>query len=242
MKNLKSFCKGGFFVFTILIIQLSACKKKENPPPAVPIANFIYTGANTYASATVSFTSTSTDATSYLWDFGDNGSSTEASPQHTYLNGGVYTVKLTVIGAGGSNSTTKTVNILNKPTTCSITNIKITAMPFVDASSVSWDLSSGPDVFFKIADVNNSILLDGKSSRFTDITQDSLPISWDLTTPFSISPLNTDRIILVFDYDTLDPDDYIGYVFLNPSTYSNYPTSINLSKGGINITLTVTWQ
>lgn len=245
MKNLTTFCKGGFLVFTILIIQLSACKKKETPPPpppAAPIANFTYTGDNTYASATVDFTSTSTNATSYLWDFGDNGSSTQASPQHIYLNGGVYTVTLTAMGAGGTNSKTKTVNILNRPTTCKITNVKITAMPFVDASSASWDFSSGPDVFFKILDINNIVLVDGTSSRVTDVTQASLPISWNFTTPFSISPLNTDRFFHIWDYDTPDPDDYIGYVGFNPSSYSNYPTSVNISRGSINITLTVTWQ
>jgi PKD repeat protein len=56
----------------------------------------------------VTFTNLSTGTvTSRLWNFGDGGSSTLASPTHTYANGGSFTVSLTVTNASGSN--TKTV-------------------------------------------------------------------------------------------------------------------------------------
>ena len=45
---------------------------------------------------------------SYLWDFGDGASSTQASPTHTYLVAGPYAAKLTVTDNGGA-STTQTV-------------------------------------------------------------------------------------------------------------------------------------
>lgn len=32
----------------------------------------------------------------YYWDFGDGNTSTEASPEHIYANGGSYVVVLTV--------------------------------------------------------------------------------------------------------------------------------------------------
>jgi PKD repeat protein len=41
------------------------------------------------------------------WDFGDNETSTEQSPSHTYTAAGNYTVNLTVTNAAGSNSTIK---------------------------------------------------------------------------------------------------------------------------------------
>ncbi|HNT26410.1 MAG TPA: PKD domain-containing protein [Anaerolineales bacterium] len=45
----------------------------------------------------------STDGTAltYAWDFGDDGSSTEAAPSHTYTNSGTYTVTLTVTDGCG---------------------------------------------------------------------------------------------------------------------------------------------
>ena len=45
--------------------------------------------------------------TSYAWDFGDGTTSTVASPSKVYAAAGVYTVKLTVTGPGGSNTQTR---------------------------------------------------------------------------------------------------------------------------------------
>jgi PKD repeat protein len=53
---------------------------------------------------TVSFTNTSTGATSYAWDFGDENSSTEENPVHSYADAGTYTVILTA--ESGSSSAT----------------------------------------------------------------------------------------------------------------------------------------
>lgn len=38
----------------------------------------------------------------YLWDFGDGGTSLEKNPFHTYLNEGIYTVKLNVVTSSGA--------------------------------------------------------------------------------------------------------------------------------------------
>ena len=55
--------------------------------------------------ATISFTSQSTDATSYAWSFGDGSTSTQENPTHTYDAPGEYWVELTVsneLGCGDS--------------------------------------------------------------------------------------------------------------------------------------------
>jgi PKD repeat protein len=43
----------------------------------------------------------------WQWDFGDGNTAREPSPQHTYLDAGTYTVKLTVTGPGGEDKETK---------------------------------------------------------------------------------------------------------------------------------------
>jgi len=48
--------------------------------------------------AFVTFTNNSVNATTYLWDFGDGGTSTSPNPTHTYNSYGVYTVKLKATG------------------------------------------------------------------------------------------------------------------------------------------------
>ena len=48
------------------------------------------------------------DVVRYLWNFGDESQSTEKSPEHVYLQEGIYTVQLSVItSTGGQGSTVK---------------------------------------------------------------------------------------------------------------------------------------
>lgn len=62
--------------------------------------------------ATATFTNTSTDANSYLWDFGDGNTSTQTDPSHTYANDGTYTVTLISTGPCGTESLTQAVTII----------------------------------------------------------------------------------------------------------------------------------
>ena len=55
------------------------------------------------APLTVVFSNTSSGGyAESLWDFGDGATSTEENPVHTYAAPGIYTVVLTVRGAGGT--------------------------------------------------------------------------------------------------------------------------------------------
>ena len=61
------------------------------------------------APQTVQFTDQSSGTiTGRTWDFGDGSTSTAANPLHTYAYDGIYSVSLTVLGSGGSNTKTRT--------------------------------------------------------------------------------------------------------------------------------------
>src|SRR4029434_10574039 len=76
---------------------------------AAPVAQFTGSPTSGNSPLTVNFSNTSTGSiTSYAWTFGDGGTSTLAAPSHVYAAAGVYTVKLTVTGPGGSNTLTRT--------------------------------------------------------------------------------------------------------------------------------------
>ena len=78
------------------------------PPTPPPVADFTSDVTSGPADLSVQFTDLSTESpTSWNWDFGDGGTSTEQNPQHTYDTGGIYPVKLTVVNAGGSDEEEK---------------------------------------------------------------------------------------------------------------------------------------
>jgi PKD repeat protein len=97
-------------------------------PPA-PSADFTATPRNGSSPLVVQFTDTSTgQASSRLWDFGDGKTSTEQHPTHTYTfeNGGVFTVSLTVTGKGGTDTETKLhyIHLNSPPVQVNITLLK----------------------------------------------------------------------------------------------------------------------
>ncbi|HKC66932.1 MAG TPA: PKD domain-containing protein, partial [Bacteroidia bacterium] len=78
------------------------------------------------APLTVNFTNNTTGATTYNWSFGDGGTSTTATPAHTYTAAGVYAVQLVATGTCSSTSIdtlTKTsyITINGAPTVTSST-------------------------------------------------------------------------------------------------------------------------
>ncbi len=75
----------------------------------LPTANFSFT----VSGLSVNFTSTSTNGTTYLWDFGDGNTSTEQNPFYGYLTGGMYTVVLSV--TNGCATVTKTLVVNTAP-------------------------------------------------------------------------------------------------------------------------------
>lgn len=59
---------------------------------------FTNTGACAYDFTSSVTTGSTTSIVGYYWEFGDGNTSTEASPQHSYLDPGTYTVCLTTYG------------------------------------------------------------------------------------------------------------------------------------------------
>ncbi len=63
----------------------------------------------------VTFTNSSTNATSYLWNFDDGNTSTQANPVHVYAQGGTYEVSLTAFGACDTITVTQIVETTQVP-------------------------------------------------------------------------------------------------------------------------------
>ncbi|MEM6298476.1 MAG: PKD domain-containing protein [Bacteroidota bacterium] len=81
------------------------------PPADAPTADFTFSPDSPETGQTVQFTSTTTNANSLSWDFGDGTSSTDANPTHVYDNEGSYTVTLTATGDGGTVTAERTISV-----------------------------------------------------------------------------------------------------------------------------------
>jgi len=99
-----------------------------------------------------SFTNSSTNATSYSWDFGDGQASTEANPAHTYATDGVYTVVLTSANACGNSTATQGVTVSTAPTAsftastasgCAPLSVQFTSTASANTTTWNWSFPGG---------------------------------------------------------------------------------------------------
>ncbi|MDA9841772.1 Ig-like domain-containing protein, partial [Candidatus Marinimicrobia bacterium] len=96
-------------LYGLAFLFLVTCSSDNSPTEPVidpPIANFTFTPTSGYAPLPVQFTSTSTgDISSYAWDFQNNQTidTAQKNPEYTYTEPGVYSVRLSVQGAGGND-------------------------------------------------------------------------------------------------------------------------------------------
>ena len=132
-----------------VIIDNVAIRSLESSEVLLPplVANF--TTATT--DLTASFTNTSTNATTYAWDFGDGtGTSTEENPTYTYAAGGIYTVKLTASNDTEFVEITKQVSVIDPaaaPVAGFTSNVSFLSVTFTNtsanANSYDWDFGDG---------------------------------------------------------------------------------------------------
>jgi PKD repeat protein len=149
------FMKKQFTIpFIALLLLLQACDKKEDKSN-LPDAAFSATGFEVQVPCAVSFFNTSTNASSYLWSFGDGTTSTEFNPVHNYNFIGTYPVKLKVTGPEGVDSVCKILSLDKVPAgnksafsyfsdKCTGTPVGISFKTLNPASSNTvWDFGNG---------------------------------------------------------------------------------------------------
>lgn len=157
-----SYAAAGTYTVTLISTNISGCTDTLvmtdlitiTPAPQITFAADTMEACS--APLIVNFTDTTTDATSWDWDFGDGGTSTQQNPTYTYNTPGVYTVYLTVTNAAGCTITDSIVDLIQIiepdpiiaadvrqgciPLTVSFTDSSTSADPIV---SWFWDFGDG---------------------------------------------------------------------------------------------------
>lgn len=94
-------------ISSLFLLSMVSCQKQ-------PVASFSVSTNSINKGEKVTFTNTSVDADTYIWDFGDGSKSTETSPTHTYTIAGTFAATLTASSTNGEKkdiaTTTITVN------------------------------------------------------------------------------------------------------------------------------------
>ena len=161
----------------------------STPPPAAPTVAFTPQPSSGRAPLDVGFANTTAgQVTSWIWSFGDGGTSSLWSPTHRYLQPGTYYVALTAVGPGGTRTLTSSTPIT--VSTSGGANASLVAAYGFDegtGSSVT-DLSGKGNVgtlagttWSSTGRFGKSLYFNGSSSRVTIKDSPSLDVSGAMT-------------------------------------------------------------
>lgn len=96
----------SWITLAVLAALLVSCGE-DTPAPVVEI----FFEADESDPYTIYFTTVSSNASTFSWEFGDDEVGSGETPSHTYAMSGDYTVTLTATGDGGESMATKEVTI-----------------------------------------------------------------------------------------------------------------------------------
>ncbi|MGB5418750.1 PKD domain-containing protein [Algibacter sp.] len=165
--NYKLFKKLDRNVFALLfmLLGLISCYDsgyEEFVPPTGNVNNIqpnslFTTSVNANDNLSIVFRSYSTDAASYLWDFGDGNTSTEANPDYKYATGGLYTVTLTTTSSDGLKATaTSEVAPMFVDFNFTKVDSEVTFENLTNgAKSLVWDFGDGETIEWNVVDTKD---------------------------------------------------------------------------------------
>lgn len=173
----------GIFAFT-----LTSCKK-EAPKPN---ASFTYTGGEVKAPAEVKFSNKSTDATSYLWNFGDGTTSTDQNPIKTYTEKGKYTVSLKAINDEGDHSYSTNIRIYGDVTAWQADQIEI--------NKEAWGTKTDVAVYMAVYNTNNQLFDYNGDDTFSEwnISSTTEKLTYTLTNKLNLGMTSGSKITFKF--------------------------------------------
>jgi len=124
------YASSGIYTVSTIICSSQGCDTIYSDVNATIVsAEISYTGALSTGSS-IDFSSNSSGASSWSWDFGDGSSSGQADPAHIYDTPGIYVVTLTVSDDGGCSFTTSdTLNIIAVGATQSYLSFDVNLFP-----------------------------------------------------------------------------------------------------------------
>lgn len=255
----KTFTQLSSTIVLGLLITLYSCSEKD-PLPMSQASFDVQNAATLEKDVPVKFINASTNAASFVWDFGDGTfDSTSVAPDHTYVEEGTYDVTLTAVTEDGQTSSeTKPVDIKTRVLVAfSIANIDFvkrfdeTGMPL--DPPVPWDEDeTGPDLIFifgaQSADLEDIIFTD----TVPDLEPKDLPLEWEFPQGQGLELTSETFDLVLLDADPEKPEtenqfDLMFAIELDPVQYvfsikEEDQGLMQVSIGGFAIDLYLTFE
>jgi PKD repeat protein len=107
---------GRNFTISILFVLFASLFLHSNVDAQTPVAAFNSSVSQGCSPLNVVFTNTSTNAVSFLWNFGNGNTSTQLNPSNVFTQPGNYTVTLVATSSSGqTNSYTRQISVVPTP-------------------------------------------------------------------------------------------------------------------------------
>ncbi|MFY7884135.1 MAG: PKD domain-containing protein, partial [Dolichospermum sp.] len=209
---IKVYATTGSFRVLLTVTNANGCKDTSSKIVNVfakPVAGFTVPNTTLCTSNnTIVFTNTSTNATNYIWNFGDGSGSTLINPTKTYATSGTYVITLIANNNNGCNDTVKqTISLFPKPIASFIVNnagqcLNNNSFTFTNNSlngvSYLWDFGDGTSsalpnpvkVYTTVGNFNVTLIVTN-SNNCTDVTTQSVSVNPTMFASFTISGLSS---------------------------------------------------
>lgn len=218
----------------LLVIILYSCKDNETPA-VIPMPSFTQDRMVIEAGEDVTFTNGSTEAVSYLWDFGDNTSSTDENPVHTFPATGNFTVRLIATSETGDEAvSTSTVTVGNRWSV----GLGIVSIQFTNTNGDPWDPDgSGPELFFGFEKVTATSFVPFEIG--SDLTTDDIPAGGTIRPESQVMFTNEDWAFIFVDndepFDDLNISETMASIVINPVTIAASTKDYQTGEGAFEV-------
>uniref|UniRef100_UPI00404A8120 PKD domain-containing protein n=1 Tax=Flavobacterium sp. TaxID=239 RepID=UPI00404A8120 len=180
---------------------------------------------------TVSFTNTSSNTSSYVWDFGDGvGTSTDENPSYTYSAGGTYNVTLTASNDTESVEITQAVSVID-PSAAPVSGFtfqtnSLTATftnTSTNATSYSWNFGDGSGTS---TDANPSYTFTENGTYSVTLTAINNGLSNEFTANVTVEASLVTNLLTNGSFD-----DDSSWTFINHYEAANTLGSVTFADG-----------
>lgn len=174
------------FTTQLIVASADGCKDTTLGYPVIyakPVANFVLTPTVGCSPLAVTYTNTSTIATSYNWKFGDGSLSTSTNTNHTYFNPSsttnqTYTCTLIALTSNGcQDSVNKTVLVYYKPNASFALDTPKCASKIITFTNTTIGITNSS---WDFGDFSATSLLTSPSHTYTNLTAGNLTFTTQL--------------------------------------------------------------